>query len=317
MSYARILCVGLFLLLFASEGFSGNETVSPKQGDKQEKQNGNKKKQVAGEKEPVTQTAGDSESEKTPRNEKEPIPKHILYLDSAKTIKVDLKEKTLEIQAKAEIISSLIELALCYTDAPSNRAHETSFVTKARPSLIHAGLNLIGLKEGKAVEFEGQSKLPTGDGVYIFVVWKDPETKKEVVYRLEQLIYNNLTEEPLDDILWIFGGGNIIQLKNGKKLYEADEEGTIISTWHHPAAVIDIPLPEGSDDTVFYSYKKRMPAKGQKVRFIFSPKDITKKLQPEKKNAVKPEDGKKPEKQAEKPEGSDSVPAKKDGNSGK
>ena len=43
-----------------------------------------------------------------------------------------------------------------------------------------------------------------------------------------------------------------------------------IATWHCSSTVIDISLPEGSNDEAFEAYKKNMPARGSKITIVFS-----------------------------------------------
>lgn len=217
---------------------------------------------------------------KIPKEVKDP-PKakkpDIIYLDTDKKVKIDLKNKTLEIPAEARLKGGIIELALGSLYTPNCRTHESAFLTDIKPSLIHAGLKAIGLNEGKPVEFNGQSAFPEGDGVYVFVRWKDEKSGKVILKRLEQLIYNRLIEKEVIDIQWAFTGSRFVKTKDGKDIYLSDHEGTVISTWHCVSTVIDIPLPEGDDDTVFFAHKKNMPAPKTRVTFIFSPFDITKK----------------------------------------
>jgi hypothetical protein len=153
-------------------------------------------------------------------------------------------------------------------------------------------LKLIGLKPGKPVEADGQSKLPTGDGIYIYVVWKEKGKLRHS--RLEKLIFNKLAEEPVTDIKWIFTGSRFVRIEaeprtGGKKseksdkkpkmksVYEADIDGTLIATWHWGATIIDIPLPEGANDEAFDAYAKTMPELNTPVRFVFSPEEIPQK----------------------------------------
>lgn len=218
----------------------------------------------------------------------------VIYLDPQKMIKVHMKKKWVEIPAVTNIRDGFIELALGSTFTGNCRSHESMFITRVKPSLLHAGFKLIGLKPGKPVEADGQSKLPAGDGVYIYVVWKDKG--KITCSRLEKLIFNKLAEEPVTDIKWIFTGSRFVRIeaeprtegtkkkseKSGEKpkmktVYEADIDGTLIATWHWGATIIDIPLPEGANDEAFDAYAKTMPPLNTPVRFVFSREEIPEK----------------------------------------
>lgn len=215
------------------------------------------------------QTVPETAETPAPETVIDQTPDQVIYLDAQKKIRVDLTARTLTIPAEVNQAGGIIELVLGSTFAPDCRSHESSFITSCRPSLIHAGLQLIGINPGRSVAFNGQEALPEGDGVRIDVVWNVDDREYRV--RLEKLIYNRLTEEPLIDFDWVFTGSRMITTRDEREVYESDLEGTIIATWHCTSTVIDIPLPEGSDDTVFFSHKPAMPALHTPVLFVFTP----------------------------------------------
>lgn len=269
-----LLCVMIYNPVFCEE--STNTSKNEARGEAKKNSDNERKSKETSDKNKVTEK-NNKQGEK--RNKKKP---DILFLDAQKTIKVDIKKKTLEIPAKAKTTKGFIELALGSVYAQNCRSHESIFITECKPSLIHAGLQLIGLKNGECVDFNGQKKIPSGAGLFIYVSWKEKDKKtgkeNETVSRLEKLIYNNLTYEPVINIKWIFTGSRKINLKNSQdSYYYADVEGTVVATWHCSSTVIDISLPEGDNDEVFSVYTKGMPSKGTKVTFIFSVNELQEK----------------------------------------
>jgi hypothetical protein len=245
----------------------------------------------------------------------------IIYLDPLKTVKINKVLKTVEIPAEVCITRGPVEVALGSVYSPNCRSHESIFVTHVQPELIHAALMAIELKPGKGVDFNGQDRVPTGSGVYVYVEWdkntplgdpppkkkesleeqiaalevevkpeaeemppesdgkkpKLPEKIEKVRIRLEDLILNKRVDEPLSDLKWIFTGSRTVKTRNGLK-YDADIEGTVIATWHCSSTVIDIPLPEGSDDEAFHAHKVKLPPKKTPVTFIFSADELKSEL---------------------------------------
>lgn len=144
-----------------------------------------------------------------------------------------------------------LEVAAC---TPDTREHETLFVSKARPSHVHAAMLLIGLKPGepggwKLVEDRLRPVNPSGDRVDVRVAVPDPTRPGESV-----------EADPLDWIIsvrdgrsirdsapandggpsptpgWVFAGSRMVNGRRAaeptgvepREVYEADGSGTLI-----------------------------------------------------------------------------------------
>ena len=92
----------------------------------------------------------------------------------------------------------------------------------------------------------------------IWVQWKEDEKTKRV--RAEQMIFDSKREKPMQETDWIFTGSLIHE---GRFLAEIEE--SLIATYHDPAAIINNPLPEGGDDTVYDVNPKVVPKRGTSV----------------------------------------------------
>ena len=49
------------------------------------------------------------------------------------------------------------------------------------------------------------------------------------------------------------------------EVYAAEYAGNVAAVFHDPDALLDTPLIEGGDDTVYVAYSERMPERGTKV----------------------------------------------------
>jgi hypothetical protein len=65
---------------------------------------------------------------------------------------------------------------------------------------------------------------------------------------------------------WVYGGSNI---DHGK--YAAETTGDVIDIFTSPAAILNYPGSERSDDTIWVPFPKRIPAEGTPITVIITP----------------------------------------------
>lgn len=176
----------------------------------------------------------------------------------------------LEIAGKINLQKGLIEVLAC---APEGKSHEALIVLDCLPSGVHAGLLALGLKAGTPVETgtEADYKPPTGDPVIVEVAWKTASGEERRV-RAEDLIWNQAKNTTLPHLAWLFTG-SFTQSVTGNAAdatYAADFVKSIITTYHDPSTVLENPLPDGRDDTLFFAYEKETPPVGTPVRVLLS-----------------------------------------------
>ncbi len=153
----------------------------------------------------------------------------------------------------------LVEYLAC---GPAGKLHESVLRVDVKPYYLQIALLLLGLEPGdKPLDFQGADGVPEGDPVEILVSWQNGGGKK-VERRAEELILNSLTKEPMKRTHWVFAGSKIV---DGK--YMAQIEQSIAATFHDPFAILDHPLPTGSDDTIYYVNQDAVPPKGTPVVF--------------------------------------------------
>jgi hypothetical protein len=177
-------------------------------------------------------------------------------------VDLDLNNKTATIYGKMNMAYGIIELLAC---TKIGKLHESALVMDVQPIHLQTALILLGLEYEGGLRYQGDPMTPKGDRVRIWVEWDaDGETKR---YRAEDLVFNRVKQSSMEHIDWVFSGSRIN--KNG--VFMAQAVGTLITTYHDPDAIIDNPLPEGADDTVYIVNNQLAPPKGTAVRMIITP----------------------------------------------
>jgi hypothetical protein len=185
-------------------------------------------------------------------------------------VKVFLKEKRLEFEAKTCIVGGTIPLEVLLCD-PGGRVHETLLVTEVNPYDIWQGLLLLGLEMSYGPRGQFDDRLLDGDRVLIFVEWKDKENKPVRVWA-EDLIYNMNTAKAMERTGWLFTGSHFVtNPQTGANELLAMLRGEIAVTWHLPGAILDNPSPDGANKDIYKVYEGRVPERGTPVTVIMTP----------------------------------------------
>ena len=176
-------------------------------------------------------------------------------------ITVDIDKPEISMPGKVNMQTGLIEYLAC---APGGKLHESLLVLDVDPIHLHVALILLGLEPRGDFKFQGDPGEPKGDPVDILVQWNESEPMTEV--RAEKLILKTRKSEPMEYTHWIFTGSMI-----HNNIYLAALEGSLIATYHDPAAIINNPLPEGADDTVYNANFDVVPKVGTPIAVIIRP----------------------------------------------
>ena len=179
-------------------------------------------------------------------------------------IRIYPAEGYLEVDARACLEAGIIEL---YASSPGGKLHESLLVLMAKPQLIHFGLIILGLKEGKACDVQGGAQAPRGEPVDLFVEWE--EGGKTWRARGEDLIYNVHTKKRMEQGSWVFTGSRFVKDRNPntgqeRDIYLANATGTVITTFRDPSSILDNASEFGADDTS-YVVNEALAAMGRLV----------------------------------------------------
>lgn len=68
---------------------------------------------------------------------------------------------------------------------------------------------------------------------------------------------------------WTFTGSRLFKTSRGV-IFTANTQGVLVATYYDPDAIINNPLPEKDDDTVYYANENALPPRLTPVKIIFS-----------------------------------------------
>ena len=161
---------------------------------------------------------------------------------------IQIFEKEKQIEIKGEISTELEEYADTLGGAieylavsKGGKEYESVIVLECTPGAIYNALIKFGLKKGKPATFDeqGNSILPRGDPVRLFIEWQD-DAGKITRIRAEDLIYSTKTKKRMQYINWPFTGSEIGRFEpdSDAEVLMAKVTKNIISLHHGDSSVI-------------------------------------------------------------------------------
>ena len=199
-----------------------------------------------------------------------PAPAKPILLDG---IRIRPAEGYLELDGAICLDTGLIEV---FASSPGGKLHESMLVIKPKPQFIHMGLIILGLKEGKGCDVQGDAKnLPRGEPVDLFVEWE--EGGKTWRIPAEELVYNIHTKADMEKGNWVFTGSRFVKDKDPntgqeRDIYLANATGTVITTFRDPSSILDNASQFSADDTSYVVNEAVVPSRGTPVRLLAMPK---------------------------------------------
>jgi hypothetical protein len=176
-------------------------------------------------------------------------------------VDLDLNKKIVTIYGKINMQAGLIELLAC---TKIGKVHESVLVLDVEPIHMQTALILLGLEFVGGLRYQGDPLTPKGDRVQIWVEWNSGD--KVIRHRAEDLVYNRVKQASMEHTSWVFSGS---RARNG--VFMAQSTGTLIVTYHDPDAILDNPLPDGGDDTVYIVNSQVVPPKGTEIKMTLMP----------------------------------------------
>lgn len=168
---------------------------------------------------------------------------------------VDPVKREVTVPCELNMREGLLEYALV---GETGKRYESLLMTRVEPYDIQVALLLLGLKGGRPLEAQGDPRKPEGDPVRLWVQWQEGAEIKNV--RIETLIRNSKLDKEMAETNWVFTGS---RMREGA--FMAQIERSLIAIFHDPAAIVDNPLQEGGDDTLWFVNTGRTPPVGTAV----------------------------------------------------
>jgi hypothetical protein len=170
-------------------------------------------------------------------------------------VEVDPKARAIRFDGEFNMKEGGLEYAIV---AHHGKLHESLLRTAISPYDLQVALVLLGMKSGRPLDYQGDPRAPEGDPVVISVEWQDGGKSNKA--RIEDLVVNMKNKKPMARMNWVFTGSKIVE---GRLM--AQIERSLVAIFHDPAAIIDNPLPEGGDDTMWFVNTDKVPVPGTKA----------------------------------------------------
>ena len=158
-------------------------------------------------------------------------------------IKLNLKERCIDVNATVCLHEGLLELVAC---TKGSKEHESILSIEARPMHIHAAMLLIGAKPGTPAMRKARDEArtrwvsvePVGDPIGVSIVFPDSKGKpqehpisKFISPAQPDEIVGVLTKKKLETFpaSFLFAGSHLVENGPGPKKYVCEQSGNVIS----------------------------------------------------------------------------------------
>ena len=170
------------------------------------------------------------------------------------------------------VTKGLVELFGC---GEGGKEHETVLRLECDVQSLDLALTSAGLKRGRLPKKTDLAEAGQGSRVVILVQWTD-DNGKPVTYRSEDLVVSVRRQSTMPRVGWTYVGSWMEVLdpaspkgeKKGKVLIAAQSR-SYVTTFRDASALLDNPLEEAVDDTVFAANYMILPRSGTPARVIF------------------------------------------------
>lgn len=137
------------------------------------------------------------------------------------------------------------------------KAYESALTVDSDAVSFNTALLLIGLdpQHARVPTKHFDPVAPTGDPVEVFVDWTAGAERRRV--RVEQLLYDVRTKQPVPDGPWVYTGSSFVKTDEGQQ-YMADLDGVLIGFVHSPAPIIENPRAGAVDSYGAVVFNRRL-----------------------------------------------------------
>lgn len=169
----------------------------------------------------------------------------------------------------------IIELLAC---GEGGKEHESVLRLECDIQSLDLALQLSGLKRGPIPARLNDPSVPQGSRVLVFLQWTD-EDGKLVTHRAEDCVIDVRRRTPMPRVGWTYVGAMIpIQDPAGGpgktyRVLAATGSRSLLTTYRDGSTLLDNPLEEAVDDTVYVANYMMLPQPGTKVRVILRAPD--------------------------------------------
>ncbi len=177
------------------------------------------------------------------------------------SVRLDSATKTVVATGWVNQTEGPIEVLAC---GVQGKVHESVFVLAVNPLDLQAALLLAGLKRGEPMPELGVGP-PKGDPVDLVVEWTANGESRSA--RAESFVWNLEANAVLPETPWTFTGSVV---KDGH--FKALAEESLVVTYWDPFAIVNLPLPCGSNDEILVVNTNAVPPYETPIALRFTPR---------------------------------------------
>ena len=176
---------------------------------------------------------------------------------------VETSEREVIINGTINIVNNNTILEF-FASGKLGKTHESLIVLEAEPIHIQVALLRLGMNPGMNLTVQGDPHSPEGDLAKIWVEW---QLQGQTVRRhAEELVWNSITDEPMQRTDWIMTGARIVNNQFTAQLFH-----NVIALYRDPDSIFNHPFVGGTDDRTFRVNSDVIPPKGTKIKMIIKP----------------------------------------------
>ena len=219
----------------------------------------------------------------------EEIAKDVLTALKLPGVKVNLKERAVDVTSIVNLDEGSLEFIACTKDT---KEHESIVTIEAKPSHIHTALLLLGAKAGhpaiRKIVGEGDDQRwvdlpPKGSPMTVSFVTTDDAGKQterplsDFVTRIDEEGEPDSTEAAKRLKTFLFAGSHLIAQGEGPKTYLADRSGSVISLSTFGDELLCLPEIYGHENhaLMWELDSKHLPKIGAKIILRLRPQKKT------------------------------------------
>lgn len=180
-------------------------------------------------------------------------------------ININKADKTLSFPAFVNMEKGLLEYLLVRN---AGKTHESLLRTAVEPYNLQVASLLLGLEGTSApLTFQGSPEIPKGDPVEITIQF-DGKDGRKVTVKPEEWIMQVVdgVKKDVPPVRWVFSGSVVY---NGR--FAAQVDGSMVSVFHDPVAMIDNASPGGENDKIWFVKEGAVPPIGTPVTITIKP----------------------------------------------
>lgn len=177
------------------------------------------------------------------------------------TVVLDRNRREVTVPGKTRLTGGFVEY---FAVGPLGKVHESVLTLDVEPLHLQTALLALGLQPSNNLRTQGDGRVPAGDPVDLRVQWKRGGAPED--HRAEDLLVDVERQKPMEATHWVFTGSRV-----QGRTFMADATQSLVATYRDPDAILNHPLPGGSNDEAYRPNAALLPPIGTPVTLLIRP----------------------------------------------